>query len=407
MKLIQKTCILFFISILISCSNNSDDIEIVIKERKLTNVIPDKATIGDTILVQGVNLDILTIKFNDYFGEIISNDNSEIKVIIPNKVNNENATIQAMMSQVSVVDTLPFQLIGFFPLSFPDSEYGDLRNVDLVNDTTGYLSVGNRLYQTNNGGYTWTKVNTFDSFIAAISFYNKNTGYISLENANMVYVTNDGGNSFKKIDLGNDTWRIRDMYFSSPTNGYFLSSKGDIIEIKDDSNINLLYEFPMSNRGSNTIDFTSFSVWNNLIMATGLCPGDDNKPYLIIYKNGIPSYKYFKDELLKVQVLNEEEAFMIMGNNLFFSNDTGNNWEIVSDSEIYNFIFWDKNNGIGVFPSENDDNDLLKRTFDGGKSWQDYGTMLGNFQYVTDMSYFNGRALITGYRGKLWKFIKD
>jgi len=197
-----------------------------------------------------------------------------------------------------------------------------------------------------------------------------------------------------------------DMCFSSPTNGYLLTGKGEIYVTNDNSKFNLAYAYPESNKVSAYIEFYFLSVYNNTVMATGLSGADGKVPVLIKAQNSIYSSSTFSNAVQKVQLINDQEAYMIQGYKLYYSNNAGNTWAKVSDMKLYNIYFVDKNHGFGISGDINNGHHIILKTNDGGISWQN-GLVLDDFQYTLDIAYNGHVGMFSGYRNHLWKYIKE
>ena len=51
------------------------------------------------------------------------------------------------------------------------------------------------------------------------------------------------------------------------------------------------------------------------------------------------NYLTFDEEVEKVQLINDNEAYLIKGNKLYFTNNDGNDWGKISDMQLHNFYF--------------------------------------------------------------------
>jgi hypothetical protein len=401
--------LILLISILFGCSKKNSEPEnlgIVIKT-KLLKVTPQKLKISDTITIEGENLDRIWLKFNSQSGIwILSRQNNKIVAIIPT-LYNENVMVYAMYGAEPgvAIDSIPFSLIGFVPLYYPLE--GDIGNVKALNEKTFFATISSRLYKTVDGGYHWSTIRNFNSWISSIFFLDDNLGWVGLyeQGISNLYFTNDGGNSFKLIFNSGQSYDgrcITEMFFLSGTQGYLLSGKGEIYATSDNSKFDLLYAYPGSNRESGTIEFNHLSVNNNIILATGI----SRKNVLINGKDNVFKYLTFDEELKKVQLINDHEAYLIRGDRLYFSNDIGNTWTKVSDMKLHNFYFSAKNIGFGISSDNNYTHHNILQTNNGGISWQ-IGRTLFASEYTMDLAFLGNVGLISGYRSQMWKYMKE
>lgn len=406
----NKLCaIILLILIFLGCSKKNTEPEnlVVGTKTKLLKVTPQRLKIGDTITVEGENLENIRLKFNNVSNIwTLDKQKNKIVAIVPT-LNNENVMIYAIygVEPGVVLDSIPINLFGFIPLDCP--LIGDIENVKAVNEKTFYATVNSRLYKTVDGGYHWSTIRDFKSWIASIYFLDDNVGWVSLyeEGTGNLYFTNDGGKSFNLIFNSGQSYDgrcITHMFFSSSTQGYLLSGKGEIYATSDNSKFDLLYAYPGSNRDDGVIEFNYLSVKSNIILATGI----SGKNVLIYGRDNVFKYLSFDEELTKVQLINDHEAYLIKGNILYFSNDIGNAYVKVSDTKLYNFYFSDKNIGFGISSDAGYTHHNILKSDNGGVSWQT-GRKLLDYEYTIDLAFIGNVGLISGHRSQMWKYIKD
>ncbi len=392
-------------SVVLSCSKDRTSGLYVPKIIKLNKVIPEKANIGDTIVLQGENLDkIMNLKFNDEWlnVKILSKSSTEISVIVPN-LHNENVTIYALAGEQqpgSPVDQISFNLVGYFSFFRPSS--GVISHLIPVDEKTFFGIIGESLYKTSDGGYNWVLINNLHSYVNSIFFLDETTGWVSVNSdgiCNLLF-TKDGGKSFQNLFRSNNRYDgryIMDMHFLSNSEGYLLSGKGEIYNTSDNLNFRMVYQYPLSDTGSGALEFFSISVYNNSLLARGLYA-------LISGKAGTFRYSTLSGELAGVQLVNENEAYIIKGNNLFFTGDSGTSFTKLSDIYFRKFHFTDKNVGFGIFQDISHDRHFVLQTFDGGYTWVNSSEL---FSSVADMAFVRNVGLISCNGGLIWKYIKE
>ncbi|CAL2092866.1 hypothetical protein [Tenacibaculum sp. 190524A05c] len=415
--------------ILVSCSNTDmedpidnspvDNDPIVSDEIEISEILQEKVRIGDTITVIGNNLDkISSFKFKTVNDEIqnlsfippLEKKPQEIKVIVPT-VNNELFEL-LFLENNSVVHSAPLNLFGTFPLRFNFDSF-NANSVKMVSENTAFVSAGTKLYKTIDGGYEWELVKDFEHYIGSSMFFlNENLGWVEIrDNSNSIlYYTDDGGATFSKIFENIFVYKsIIQIYFSSPTNGYLLTTKGEIYHTEDNSNFNLVYDYPNSNEGSGYTEFFHLSVFNNTLIASGESGPNGDEPVLMYKTGNAYSYTNFDKVVNNVQLINDSEAYHIrktsgFDDKLYFSNSISSVWEETSDKRIHDFYFIDKNKGIGISSDTNYSKHIVFETLDGGKTWINKFE-LRNAEYALDIDFYNGTGFISGYGGKIWKHI--
>jgi hypothetical protein len=403
-------CLVLFALTFWNCTKE-DEYVIPQKPKTLIKVTPDKAKIGDTIVIEGNNLDEIFLNFNYIRNNgLISKDSNKIVTKVP-VLYNEKVTIKAMRNVGIVADSLEFNLVGLFPLA--SSTYDASENLEVVNDSVVFSSGGSKLIKTIDGGYHWTVIKSFGGRINSIYFIDENHGWIGIkeDGESKLYYTNDGGDSFLQVlALGNyyGGHYFMDMYFSTPESGYLLTGKGDIYGTNDNESFDLVYSFPLSNRESGYLEFYSLSVHENTIMATGNSGKSGETPVLIKGKDGIFDYYTFDEVIGKVQIISEQEAYLIKGNKLYFSSDEGNNWEIVERKEnediIFNFNFMGKLNGFVISIDEYYSPTKILQIVD-GELKHHIGDQPRDFYNLCDLSFHNNIGFIRG-GNRIWKFIE-
>jgi hypothetical protein len=410
----MKKSILFLITIILfSCSNVEDSNSI----KEITILSSKKVRIGDTIVLSGENLNqIEQLRFSNRFQQVIVDpiykSNEVIKVIVP-VLNDENFNIY-MSPNPSGFNLLPFKLIGTFPLPksniFSDG-FVYLNNTQMLNENIAFTSDRNKIFKSINGGYNWTILKEFNKNISGMFFLNENIGWVSFSDNSdfnfQLHFTNDGGNTFNNILNINEFGKsITKIYFSSENKGYLLTSKGEIYKTIDNSNFELVYNFPNSNEGSNYPEFYKLSVYNDNLIASG---DQADQPGFIRKINNNYDHIPSVDMIMNVQLISELKAYFVMKNSdfedkLYFSNNFDSNWQETSDKRIHNFYFVNGQKGIGVSSNQGNFSHIIFETYDGGKNW------INKFSFqesesCTDIHFYKNIGLITGYDGRIWKHI--
>lgn len=404
------------LTFLCSCSNEEEEPILIPNKIEITEITPRKLRIGDTLTIRGENLDKISgFQFKGYgFWQTLDpfeKKSEEVKIIVP-FINHETFNL-LIFDGSSIINSTPLNLIGTFLLKYKFQDY-DVTSVKIVNEKTFFVAADSKLYKSLDGGYTWQIIKDFGVYIGSSMFFlNENHGWVEVydDYKSIVYYTSDGGATFEKVFENFFVYKsIIQIYFSSPTNGYLLTTKGEIYQTNDNSNFNLIYDFPYSNQTSGWTEFNNLSVFNNTLIASGESGTNGITPTLIIKKDNVFNYSNLDKVINNVQLINESQAYLVKNefesieDKLFFTNDIDSNWEETSNQRIHNFYFINKNTGIGVSSSANYNNHIIFETYDGGKSWINKFEFK-NFEYCLDIDFHNNIGLITGKRGKIWKHI--
>lgn len=385
-----------------------------------TNVFPLNVRIHDTVSLTGQNFDKLKdLLFNDYSSAIIiSKTNTKITAVVP-VLYNENVVVKAIYAyapsgiQTPIAsDSAKLNLVGIFPLQTP-TDLTNIGQIEAVNEKVFYLISYKQLYKTADGGYKWELVKEYNEGISSIFFIDDKNGWVGLygDNGAKLYYTNDGGKNFEEKFAPTTSYdgnAITGIHFSTPTKGYLLTGKGDIYITSDNTNFNRSYHFPKSNLGSNYPEFRNLSVVNDQLLATGNSGSDGYEPMLIKGNNGDYNYvSFLTGHAGAVQQVDQQTAYMIRNTHyLWGTKDGGTSWNKVSDEKIFNMFFIDKDLGLGISSDSDHSHHTFLLTKDGGESWSKYYE-LGDFEYTLCAGLSGRVGLIGGYRGRVWKYIKE
>ncbi len=118
------------------------------------------------------------------------------------------------------------------PVGTTTATTGTYANVFFLNATNGWYLCNAGLYQTTNGGDSWSKNNNFNAVLnngtGVVQFTDVNTGYVSLQSG--LYKTTNGGASWAALPsvaaiiTENGTNSFPDIHFVSNTTGYYLTA---------------------------------------------------------------------------------------------------------------------------------------------------------------------------------------
>jgi len=107
--------------------------------------------------------------------------------------------------------------------------YGDLNQMQFVNDTTAYIAGEfNMVLKTTDGGKNWIECRTPYDHLLSVCFFNNNVGFVAGENG-FIYKTHDGGYTWGKEYLSAS---INSMSFTENRNIYVAGGGGVILKNK-------------------------------------------------------------------------------------------------------------------------------------------------------------------------------
>jgi len=408
-KIILYVIIFFFMA----CSDNDSNINPDKSAVKIIGLNPQRAKINDTLTIKGINLNkISRVSFNGkYVEKFIYQDSGLIKVIIP-VLNYEKVKVKILYEEYKYEglvlkdsDEARMELFGVFPIIY-DFDYNDINHIQILNDSTYFISAGRYLYKSLNGGYDWQFLHQFQELFA-FYFFSTQEGWLSVIDDighNVILYTSDMVNFESKFDLGSIPQgdEIFKIEFSDSKNGYFISREGQIFKI-DDKDISLLYTYPDPDNAT-FVDLTVLD--SNHLWASGNCGYYGNIPTIIkIEDNQFSLMEFDPGYLSKIQFLDNNLGFLILNGKLLKSIDSGLNW-INTDVDMFNFYFWNNQNGLCIEKKQSCNCDIFRITSDGGKSWT-YNLTSGNYENTLFIKIKNGIGLIGGYRDRIWKYIQE
>jgi photosystem II stability/assembly factor-like uncharacterized protein len=207
-------------------------------------------------------------------------------------------------------------------------------NVCFVDSLYGYICAWDTLWKTANGGNTWDQVLGFNSWIFAMQFVSRDTGYVA-GLAGKVFKTVDGGHSFTQIREGNDNEIVYRLRIKGKMSYIFMNNSTSGRSTDCSNNDGLTWGMPNPPNISSIRDifFTSDSI--------GYISGYDNNNKNCNFKTADGGKTW---------------------NKLF----TKNFWPGKYDFDEYPGILYFLNDTIGFLG--NPWNSCL-RTLDGGKTW--------------------------------------
>lgn len=297
---------------------------------------------------------------------------------------------------------------------------GDLTDVYFINPDTGFL-VGwnNQIHRTSDGGQTWQNIsnpNKNQLIFNKIRFFDEMNGIIcgvETHKGGVIYLTSDGGLSWTKgslssgsafvaMDINSDnqvfvgahngemyyssdmgqTWNeidqginsMIDIVFDDDQNGYFLDHY--VIRKSTDNGLTwtLLNSFDAEN-------LRSLSPTTNSVYGCG--SNTSVYKYSVDGSQAARQHFYTTISFRKMAFINKNKGFALTGNGAVFNaiktDDGGQNWYVDSNFENQ-YCKTLKSNGNKLYYIVNDE---LRKTSDGGQSWETNTLPAGLDNYVS------------------------
>lgn len=409
-KYILKISILLF---LISCEKPDD--EISAKESKFTidKIFPLKAVIGDTITIEGSNLENLQfVVFTHNVGRFGANNiridkyrflyrsNEKIQVIIP-LLKHDDVSILIQGGTL-----YPLELVGIIPI---DNNFHAIRGIQVLSEKVAYLREDNTIYKSSDGFYTWQLVYKAPEGSGITSFYflDEVHCWVGMTgptfNVTLHYSKNGGAdfNFMFEIPKGINSYGagyIRRIQFTSPTKGYLADIQTNIFVVEDFEHQNIYDKYPeLHSLPFGKIELWDFSIINEKFIF--LTPNDSH--YLIRMENGNISYSEFPSSWPNPPMLFDNVGYL-ESDDVYKTTDSGNSWNKIDSFGKKGYFLKFLNNLEGLSFERGE----IYMTSDGAISWKKIHTMFthhGDADY-TDFTSNNG--LIASSRGRLLKYVK-
>lgn len=315
---------------------------------------------------------------------------------------------------------------------FPNS-YENVKDIFMINENTGIVCGTNGfILKTIDRGNSWYEINSgFSDQFFSVNFFDENNGVlVSKEDSyilkSKIFITNDGGESWNKIDsidkmffccaeklnskiiLGgkvgflaeinrqfqyNQTTKyqvplnayIKGMKFFNENTGYIVTDTGHIYKSINKGNIwNKISESPEN------LSIVSFDFINEL---TGFVIGKNENSVNLIYRttnlgnNWILDSVNINNSISQLNFLNEQTGYLTTQNGFYKTENSGLNWTLKNSSSFVTreLKFTSLDTGYCIKGTS------LMKTINGGLNWH---TLLQQPSGIFLMSFLNS---LTGY----------
>lgn len=224
-------------------------------------------------------------------------------------------------------------------------DFSGAKQIEFVNETSGWILESLSIRHTKDGGVTWTKA--LSVLTAGVEgqptrmFVINETTLLAVGTEGQVFLTKDSGATWKIQTLGNKP-DFRDVWFSDKENGWICGYTSGSKSIS-------MVLFATTDGGESWIDFSHAQAE---MMPSSLC--------FVENEGWISAHHYFEDGSRKASLLH--------------TDDGGNHWTsmpVPNDDPFVGLIrFSNRSNGWLV------GRDNLYRTQDGGKTWRQVLTLV-------------------------------
>ena len=245
-----------------------------------------------------------------------------------------------------------------------------LWSIFFIDEEKGWTCGWSSIYQTDDGGETWSLQNTpyIMGDLTDVFFINPDTGWI-VGTYQIVLKTTDGGQNWVKIQnsIADSKCFYRvdfyDELHGCAVGDQMIGSNEGFIMITADGGLSWTETTP-----ANCDWLTDVEYYNS--MAIWTCGFDGN-----VFRSldgGHTWYdEYFgSDNFNAIHFFDDDNGILMAGHHARLSFDAGDNWDslvyITQDlTNFHSFMSWDVNNGMAVGYDGR-----ISRTLDGGSSWK-------------------------------------
>lgn len=401
--------------IFISCSKNNSEDDIESQNKVIVNTIsPLKAKIGDTLTINGSNLNNLKyVLFKHDMSEyanysikvepkaFISKSNEKITLKVPQLVHEDISIV------IPTVNTIALDLVGFIPIIY---SFEKISQIYLVDQNTAFLMDNRKIYKSTDGFYHWETVyeSPAESGISCIYYLNESDCWIGMYNnpkgISIHYSENGGVNfslKYQISDLSSGN-QINKIHFSSLSKGFFVDNNQEMYVSDNNSWENIYDYYP----NLNLLPFGKIEIWDfNAINEDLIFLTANRDPYLIKIENQNITYSEFDISPSLSPLLYGNTGYVQVNSDIFKTTDLGNSWTKIKTFENHypRIEFLNNLQGLAFVnytPAE------IYSTNDGGVSWEKRLTLPQYHDaHYRDFTDING--LIGSANGRLWKYRKE
>ena len=288
----------------------------------------------------------------------------------------------------------------------------NILSFEFINSKLGFAGgYSENLWATVDGGVSWQSqlsVNTIPSGITAIKFCNTSTGYMYRERAGMM-TTHDGGQTWKTVSTNSDD--IISL-FALDDNTAIAGGHDGVIYITRDGGNSWKYSGPDAAR---IADHDIKGIWLNDASTAFAC-GIQGR--ILKSTDGTATWKQYALTYLDITDLSfptPSVGYASVYTKLFKTVDGGLHWDTAYQNNAYNVFakihFFNKDTGVAAMNGAA----RVFKTYDGGIHWRktdslsQVGDAVSDMQFVNDSlgfivlnDYNSGALLKTRDGGETW-----
>jgi len=299
------------------------------------------------------------------------------------------------MQKIKITITLIFgiHLFGYGQWEEKNiSTNSTLTCVDFITDDIGFVTGGNKIYKTENGGDDWTISHTASDLVVYEDVFAIDNGKIIAvgkdlnSNQSVITKTENGGADWNNATVSNSSF-LKSIFFVTSDIGFCSGGGGTILKSTDTGN-----SWQELDSGTGTNLQSIFFVNEMVGIAVG---GSPASAVILKTQDGGANWNLINspsnNNLQSVYFSNQETGYVVGWNGEIMRTDNcGGDWTIqnsVAMTGNLEVIFTDDNTGYIVGGSMNES--LIQKTSNGGDLWEDISPQISEGLVCIQFPSFN------------------
>lgn len=322
--------------------------------------------------------------------------------------------------------------MDIFEITLPNGLNAALEatSIQMVNSNVGYMSgkvtsggiTRGYLYQTNDGGVTWTRLNDIVSAdLKKVQMVDATTGY-AVGTHGIVLKTTDAGNNWDMLNTYqyNITEQLNDLHFINANEGVIVGERSRVLKTTDGGATFTTYLLPYPASNTNrqhikaiTHDGTDYFIAVNR-QFTNNSPVIGN---MFLSPNGnsgtwTQELQVSSADLLEVNYYQNNRAYAAgVDGSLLQTTNNGASWRVIStglDKSFKQVLFKDDDEGIALIETSTGFNQLFK-TADAGSTWTLMSNATDNYTrlYAYQDNGYGAKVAAVGKNGLVQRVIME
>jgi len=314
-----------------------------------------------------------------------------------------------ILNEVKFVDSTTIIAVGYQGTILKSTDKGlnwdvkisgtnvNLNSIAVIDSDTIYVSGGDHsVLKSINGGESWEKI--FDGTGAnngtnQLFFVNHAIGYL-LGNSMQLLKTTDCGKTWIDLNVGFEFQNVPCIYFMSEDVGFGVSSTSDMLLKTVDGGFTWIEsELPIR-----TFDYYSiiFIDENNGFLSgsygTLLMTSDGGETWN--FNEPLSEMAYYVN-IQSIEFINNKVGYLAGEKKIYKTNDSGNNWEEIYESEfdLFSICFIDSMVGVAVGGDNKYEVSGIIYTSDKGNAWNKVSYTIGDntrtTSYINEIKFLN------------------